>query len=395
MPPIVKKSRRLRGAAGLAMTIGFLLAGLWPFNFSPKNRASWGSGGNGLYFDGTYGPWKQSVGGIALSKPLMVSSSIPPAEKGSFTIAIQLQPALNATNGVPHILSLVEKSGKELLYLGQWKNTLIVKWFGSEQRGKRTLNGIGAGGALLAGRASRLVLSSNQTNTSLYVNGEPAEDLSGIPVLEENGSIRGCSVFLGNSPDAKNAWTGTILALAVYEKAVPIGRIVEDGKLLTEPAPGGEGAADGLIAAFDLREHRASPIHDSSGNGNSLWVPDRITVKNDVLEWPHPLFPSGPSRLEDVATNILGFVFLGFVYGWWFSYGRYRARARSYLVAVLLGGLVSLAIEVIQARIPARDSSLLDFVCNVVGTMLGVLAYHIIRRWIAALANGPSSGPGP
>ena len=394
MLPIVKKSRRFLRAMGIALTIGFFLAGLWPFDFSPRNRASWDSDENGLSFDGTYGPWKQSVGGIALSRPLMVSSSISPAEKGSLTIEIWLQPALNVTNGVPHILSLIEKSGKELLYLGQWKNTLIVRGSGSEQRGERKLRGIGADGALLAGRASRIVVSSNQTDTSLYVNGEMAESLSGIPMLEKNRSIRGCSVVLGNSPDAKNAWTGRILALAFYEKALPAGRIVENGNRLTWPAPGGKSAADGLIAAFDLRQHRASPIPDSSGNGNSLWVPDRITVKNVMLKWPKPLFPSGPSRLRDMAVNILGFVLLGFVYAWWFSHGRFRTRARSYLWAVLLGGLVSLAIEVIQAFIPARDSSLLDFVCNIFGTILGVLVFHLIRHSALVRATVPPPGPG-
>ena len=40
--------------------IGIFVAGLWPFNFFPKNRIRWLPGGAGLHFDG-YGQVFSSV----------------------------------------------------------------------------------------------------------------------------------------------------------------------------------------------------------------------------------------------------------------------------------------------------------------------------------------------
>jgi VanZ family protein len=42
--------------------------------------------------------------------------------------------------------------------------------------------------------------------------------------------------------------------------------------------------------------------------------------------------------------------------------------------AILLAALVSLAMELVQAWLPSRDSSAFDFMLNISGTGLGVLS---------------------
>src|SRR5207247_1360905 len=53
------------------------------------------------------------------------------------------------------------------------------------------------------------------------------------------------------------------------------------------------------------------------------------------------------------------------------------STASAALVATIIGAATSLAIELLQAYLPSRDSSLLDFINNVLGTGLGALVMNI------------------
>jgi len=93
---------------------------------------------------------------------------------------------------------------------------------------------------------------------------------------------------------------------------------------------------------------------------------------------------------EDVGINIVGFIPLGFFSVAYFSTA--RAGRHAVAMAILLGFLTSLAIEVLQAYLPTRDSGINDLVTNTCGTGLGVLLYRSssFQRFVtkATLING-------
>jgi len=72
-----------------------------------------------------------------------------------------------------------------------------------------------------------------------------------------------------------------------------------------------------------------------------------------------------------MIVNVLGFVPLGFLFAVWLEQTTRWRRWRGYAFAVLMGALISLGIEVTQAFIPARDSSMIDLLCNTGGTTIG------------------------
>jgi VanZ family protein len=72
-----------------------------------------------------------------------------------------------------------------------------------------------------------------------------------------------------------------------------------------------------------------------------------------------------------VIVNVLGFVPFGFLLSIWREQTNRSSRWRSCLSAILVGALISLGIEVAQAFIPARDSSMIDLICNTAGAFLG------------------------
>jgi hypothetical protein len=368
-------NRRVAGILCLLVTAGLLFVGLWPFDPCPRNRAYWVPGEEGLYFDGQNRRFKLSVGGIAYTAFPLSSSKPALPEKGSFTIEMDLNPAREWTSGVPHILAFIDRSGNEAFYLGQWKQSLIVRWFTYDQTGTRHLKEIVVRDALIKGKVQRLTLVSNQTTCSIYVNGELAKNFQDISLIGEKGSIRGYSVVLGNSRSVKRPWTGSVLALKVYERALGESEIAQDRDGEKERA-----SHEGLIASFALDKGHSTSVPDLSGNKNTLSVPERVTFANSILSWPDWRNQKDSAPAKDIVVNILGFVPFGFLFAFWREQVNGSRRWRSLLLAIAIGALISLVIEVTQAFIPARDSSMVDVICNTGGAVLGAGFWVIIAH---------------
>jgi len=95
----------------------------------------------------------------------------------------------------------------------------------------------------------------------------------------------------------------------------------------------------------------------------------------------HRTFLSSPDihHLDwmDIALNIFGFIPFGLVTAAYVLQARPMSTAGAALVATIIGATTSLMIELLQAYLPSRDSSLLDFINNVLGTGLGALMINI------------------
>ena len=365
---------RTVGILCLLMAAGLLFVGLWPFDPSPKNKAYWLPNEQGLHFDGQGRQWKLSVGGIAYTPSPLRSSQNLPAGKGSFTIDMVLRPALEVWSGVPHILSFIDSSGKDAFYLGQWKQSLIVRWFTLDQSGKRWMKEIGVRDALIKDKTQQLTLVSNRTTCSIYLNGELAKSFQDVALMGEKESIRGLSVSMGNSRSVKSPWTGTVLALRLHERALSETEIAGDRHLKANSE-----REEGLIAAFEMDKKHSTSIPDLSGNKNTLAVPERVPSGKSVLAWPDYRNQKDSSPAGDIVVNILGFVPFGFLFAFWREQVTGSRRWRSLLLATAIGALISLGIEVPQAFIPARDSNMVDLICNTAGTAIGA-GLQVARR---------------
>jgi len=172
---------------------------------------------------------------------------------------------------------------------------------------------------------------------------------------------------LGNSRSVKAPWTGTVLALRLYERALSETEIAANREGTT-----GTDSREGLIAAFEMDEGHNTSVPDLSGNKNTLAVPERVTLTNSILAWPDYRNQKDSSPAGDIVVNILGFMPFGFLIAFWREQVNGSRRWSSLLLAVFVGALISLVIEVTQAFIPARDSNMVDLMCNTGGTVIGV-----------------------
>jgi VanZ family protein len=367
-------------SAGILFLIGLLLAGLWPFNFAADNHAVLMPDGGGLRFDAPAERSKQDLGGIAFTPNPLICLPKGGCDQGAITIEIELGVENEDGDCLKKIVELCRPDGSEAFFLAQWKSSFIVRTFIKPYAGgNKSYNEMGIDGIFAAGRRVRAAIVSMNSETAIYINGQPVKCSPGVRLLKENETLDGHKIFFGNSPNLSCPWSGSVRAFAICGKALTSAEIKEAlGFQSDNRSPCGSAPA-AAVAFYRFDALKDQFISDLSGSANHLWKPDHL-----VFEKPPLGLPSGhPFPLSDFALNLLGFMPLGFLLYFRFrSSGRVAAKNRI-IFSVAAGFAASLMIELIQVWLPGRDSSALDLVSNTVGTAVGALGgiWHESRQF--------------
>jgi VanZ family protein len=350
--------------ACLVLCIALLAVGLWPLNFRPGNDVHWLQGRNGLHFQGDNNSVHRP-GGVALTGgPLVL-----PRESGqAISIEIWLQPEAEPHGEIYHILSFYDRQKKTSFFVGQWKSYLIVRknFFGPDH--KRHYKEIDVKGALEKGKAPFLTIISDGKGTTIYLNGRKMKNAPSFFLLHKGERLSECNILLGNSSSVEGAWSGDVFGLAIYSRALNGQEVIQGFDRWTQQSS----ALPHLnrwdaVALYAFSERSGRIAHNALGASNPLLIPAILPFKKVVLE---PLDFSRHS-VQDIIVNVLGFIPFGFLLVLWL---RQRWPDRPYSAfncAVLIGLFVSLTIELVQVYLPTRDSSQMDLLCNVVGTIVG------------------------
>ena len=118
---------------------------------------------------------------------------------------------------------------------------------------------------------------------------------------------------------------------------------------------------------------------DRSAHGIDLHFPHETT-----LIVPR-FFASGIDTIArrdllDIAVTLCGFIPFGFFVGALVTYVTPIRRRRALAAALAIGFTLSFGIELTQAWIPSRSSSLLDLVLNVVDTGVGATVFGLVSH---------------
>lgn len=360
----------------IAIVASYALACLWPFDLHPKNNAGWRQGSKSFRLG-----WQS----IAYSeKELDLGGQHDPAlEAGSISIEIWLRPRIRSDHEIHSILTLYDGTDPENLMIAEWQSALLMRTAVLNAQGERRYRETGLSAALPEGGRSLITVTSGRSGTVFYLEGNPVRSWPRLLMRPE--ILRG-RIILGTSSRGKNWWSGEVFGLAILRTTLSPADVLRRYRLWTGGRSEELKAEEGLAALYFFNEGGGRRIWDHSPSGNSLLLPEYFEVfRKTVLHPPWNDDRISRSDLEDIVSNILGFIPFGFFY---FIYRR-GVGSGSWVREVLITGLaaaaISMAIELIQVYLPVRDSSLMDFICNVVGACAGMLPAAVIpRHWIGS-----------
>ncbi|HYA13984.1 MAG TPA: VanZ family protein [Syntrophales bacterium] len=359
------------GVVFLAICMGMLIIGLWPFNFRPANKVAWLGDRNGVKFYG----YATITGSNAWNKE---PASLFPDK--AISLELWLHPLME-TSGLPRILTLYDGKTPDIVLVGQWMSHLAVRSRKDDtytHKLGKSYKEIGITKALQKDRDVFITITSGKEGSTIYINGKLAGYYPRHQLLSGyNGEpVR---LVLGNLTTGESCWTGYLTGLAIYNRALTAKQVLNSyQKWIQKGAPSAEG--DDCVALYLFNERKGQVIRNHLNPDNQLAMPEIFKpVKFTVLDipWSHDDFKWNRSFFQDVTINIVGFIPFGFFCAaLLIKTHRFKTFAL-YIITVLLGFGLSLAIEMLQVYLPTRDSSLIDVICNVLGTIMGLLLYQI------------------
>jgi len=224
-----------------------------------------------------------------------------------------------------------------------------------------------------------LTITSGTGGTTIYLDGAAANVYPDLSLTADNFSGR---LLLGHAAQGQEAWSGEVLGLGLYRRTLTASEVSEHYQAWRESK-----AAElvkGSVGVYAFDEHAGHLVHDLARTMPDLVIPEGFRVLHATpLEVPAKLTHSD---LQDAVVNVLGFVPFGFLVAAYLQATTNYSRWITLLATILLGGVTSLAIELLQVYLPTRDSSLLDLINNCAGTALGAL---IPRRFFIRYLRGP------
>lgn len=328
----------------ICMILGMLFVGLYPFNYFPENRVLVNEDGNGLHFFGR---------GIAYSTKI---GDWP--RKGPITLELVLEPERTYHHRTPHILSLCDKSGHEVMYLGQWENSIIIRLVEDSRWTERVKREIGAWGLLDPGEAVHISLVLSKGNAEIYANGQLVREFGEFDLTEAVSKRPIMSFVLGNSSTGDSPWKGKILGFTVL---------------------------DGMTDPIAIRNRYEQWEANQTQDMQDIIVPEILTpIRKEFLSLPSREFLQRRAFYKDVIINVAGFIPLGLALTIFFSGIPFNKKyaISKFVLPVLVSGLLSLFIETNQAFLLSRSSSLTDLVWNILGSGIGVVVYWGVERII-------------
>lgn len=377
MHPTVKTIGRLndrnpRLLWGICLIILFILlaAGLWPFNFKAGNKVTWLKSQDGVHFYGQ---------GIVVGSDIRNRGGKSPFSKKSITLELWLRPLQETTN-LPHILTLFDGKSTELFLVGQWKSHLVVRSRTQDpvvRMRDKAYREIGLQHGLLKNQDTFITITSGTGGTVVYVNGKRMQSYSNYNLLADV-SERPLRFILGNSSAGESFWVGHLMGFAFYNRVLSPAQVLKNhqmwiGKTLPFASP-----EEGCLGMYLFSEGKGTTIRNEVASNDPLVIPEVFEpVQRRILASFRQGFRWNLSYLQDIVINVIGFIPLGFFFSALLLRATRQRRWLNRFAVVIIGVGLSLAIEVSQAYLPTRDSSLTDAAMNALGTILGAAIYHL------------------
>lgn len=330
--------------------------GLWPFNPHFPNEVSWMDNENGLRF-GDYGTVLSSrdfqAQGAKASDPCSLELFLRPAARYDSNVMLAFSTDANPLQ----------------FWIRQDGDTISIQRNVLEPA--RYTAGIYLEHVIRQEKDFVITVTSDKQATSVYLNGQLAgvKRHFGLSQRDFTGQM-----VLGNSPVQYNTWAGTLKGVALFNRQLASTEVYQDYHDWTNSGHLDLERASGIRALYTFGERTGITIRDQAGLSPDLYIPEYfVTVRHEILARPwQDYVPSWGYWLGNLK-NIIGFMPFGFCFCMAFSLSLPNRWAL--LAAAVTGLLASATIEIGQAFLPMRDSSVTDIMTNTLGTALGAFVY--------------------
>ncbi len=200
------------------------------------------------------------------------------------------------------------------------------------------------------------------------INGKRIRDVN-AGRLDFSGWDPSYPLVIGNEGDGKSPWNGDVDTIALLDSAWSFESLQHPAALIDRSSPLLLLVFEGARESASADRSRLQPL--------SVTIPDRFKpARRVILEKPRLSI----SDLPDILINIIGFVPLGFFTTLAFRPASPRDRW-GLPVAMIAGLVVSTAMELLQAYLPTRSSSMNDVLSNTAGMIPG----YYLAKWTSTL----------
>ena len=350
--------------------IGILVFGLNPKSLSTTNHVSRVPGAAGIKFG------KQ---GIAYTDPFLKLTKIDAYTPVGLSLEISLQPEFTKKGGFNFILAFHGGKDEDQLLVGQWRNHIIVM-NGNDYSNRRRMKRITFNAASIPSKKFLFTVTTGEEGTKIYINGQLLHEKKDL-ILKLPDNNTNCLLTIGNSVYGRNSWSGTIYGLAFYRHELTKQSVSlhYDDWLRTKNFLFAKKDSPHLLYLFN--EDDRSRVLDHSGQNNHVYIPEKMKwLKKKFL---HLSNENGLSSWmdQDGMLNLVGFIPLGFILSAILTRSQGIIRKHYILIAISIGFLTSLSIEVIQSWIPTRSSDISDLILNTFGAMIGAIIYAFLLHY--------------
>lgn len=372
---------------GAAVFAGIIILGFNPRHSLLTNKVSRLADGSGIRFrkyaiaatkpfdpaaDLTVIPGDPEVN--PMNDPVIQDQGQP----AGFSVEIAFTSDHRRKNGFGILFMLHDGDDGSQLLMGQWRSHIIVM-NGNDYDYRRKAPRISADIAGLSAEPVLATVTTGNGRTRLYLNGRCVIEKKNLALTIPGA--RPMRLVMGNSVYGNTSWEGDIYGFAVYPYPLAAADVLNHygGWLKTRDFSFAPVKAPSLLYLFD--EAPGGGVLDRSGRQHDLEIPKRMIVfKRQILAFSPDDLRFSRDVIQDVAVNFAGFVPFGLLAAAILSRFRGPYERHAVVVAVLMGFAVSIAIEVAQAWIPSRSSSLLDLMMNTAGTGSGAAVCGMLCR---------------
>jgi hypothetical protein len=364
------KLRSLIVACNICIVLVLLTAGLWPFKFKFPNNAH----------------RLRNNSGILLMRNNLILERIIPYHRGllaqcndsdELTIEILLKPYPATRIWLSNILCFYDDKDPEVFMMAKWKSELILRRRVQRTSEDYAYHEAGVSDALLTDKTVFITVVLAASGTTVYIDGREASVFPGYTLNPMKNDLSGARLIVGNNPHIRVPWEGEVQGLAIYRSALHPGEISRNHGNWRNHDHKSLSRQKDIIALYPMNERSGRIIFNIISGRNNLMIPEHLrAIKKLVLSKPWANYWREMKFYSDIILNISGFIPLGFFLPALFIVCGVKKRCLCYLFPILIGSILSLAIELIQVYMPVRTSSLTDLLCNILGTVLGVVIFH-------------------